>query len=85
MALKMREINARSSRKAKAAIDASIHNRTDFRVYPGRFLMEEPSAGWVSDVVGNGPDAKTDITDLLLRVRGFRAAVEAERGRKSTR
>lgn len=33
--------------------------------------MEEPSTGWVSDVVGNGPDAKTDITDLLLRVTGF--------------
>jgi hypothetical protein len=36
----MREINARSSRKAKAAIEASIHNRTDVRVYPGRFLAE---------------------------------------------
>ena len=43
------------------------------------------STGWVSDVVGNGPDAKTDITDLLLRVTGFRPAVEAERGCRSTR
>jgi hypothetical protein len=26
-----------AAEKAKAAIDASIHNRTDVRVYPGRF------------------------------------------------
>ena len=52
----MRDINARSSRKAKAAIEASIHRRTDVRVDPGRFLVEEPSAGWVPDVLGNGPE-----------------------------
>ena len=52
----MREINAGSSRKAKAAIEASIYNRTDVRVYPGRFLVEEPSAGRLPDVLGNGPE-----------------------------
>jgi hypothetical protein len=52
----MREINARSSRKAKAGIETSIHNRTKVRVYPGKFLSAGTKRGLDSRHSSNDPE-----------------------------